>query len=82
MANQLKMANTQAILACPFGQPHPQLFRPHQRLRRVLGFPNVRQELLKVVFRRLADLGQHAGQIALRIDAVARCRMRSSAWWR
>ena len=40
---------------------------------RVLAFPHVRQELRKFLGRRLADLGQDAGEVTLRIHAMPLC---------
>jgi hypothetical protein len=38
--------------------------------RRILPFPHLRQELPQPADRRLADLGQHAPQVALRVDPM------------
>ncbi len=60
------------------------LFIAAQRLRLVLGFPDLGQELPRVFLRRLADLGEHAGEIALRIGAVRTAlamRLANRACW-
>jgi len=40
------------------------------RFRRLPPLPHLRQELLQFTVRRLADVGQHAGQVLLRIKAM------------
>lgn len=40
------------------------------RLRCVLGLPHIRQELPQFLGWRCADLGQDAGEVALRVDGV------------
>ncbi len=46
-------------------------FGKWHRLRRILGLPDVRQELPEFSGWRLAELGQHAGEVPLRIDTMA-----------
>ena len=41
------------------------------RLRRVLSLPHVRQELVQIIWRCARQLGQDAGEVTLRVDAVA-----------